>query len=196
MRIAFLGKGGSGKTTIASGFISYISNKHKVVAIDADHNANLQLALGLEGASKYLSDYSVEIKKYLVGTREDLNGMAVIDTTPPSLKSRFIHDLTSDEFMSKYSVRKGNITLYSVGTYDQHDKAVTCYHGKLGIVSNILSHTLDKNNQYIVVDSTAGKDTFGTSLYFAYDLTIFIVEPTVRSINVYKEYKKLVDKKY
>ena len=42
MRVSFLGKGGSGKTTIAASFINYLNSINKqVLAVDADINVNL-----------------------------------------------------------------------------------------------------------------------------------------------------------
>jgi len=196
MRIAFMGKGGSGKTTVASAYILYLSKNNLVTAIDADHNSNLQRALGINGVALALSDKSAQIRKYLAGSRNDLEGTTTIDTTPPSLKSNFFKDLCNDPYLTQYSMQKNNIVLYTVGSYQDDDKGVTCYHGKLGILSNILSHTLDTKNEYIVIDSTAGKDTVGTPLYFAYDMTIFVVEPTHRSLNIYLEYKKLIGEHY
>ena len=50
MRIAFVGKGGSGKTTTAAVFSRYLAAQGRpVVAIDADINQHLAVALGHDG---------------------------------------------------------------------------------------------------------------------------------------------------
>lgn len=49
MKIAFVGKGGSGKTTLSSLFIRHLAaNEAHVVAVDADINQHLGAALGLD----------------------------------------------------------------------------------------------------------------------------------------------------
>ena len=50
MRIAFVGKGGSGKTTTAAAFSRYLAaHGRPVVAVDADINQHLAAALGHDG---------------------------------------------------------------------------------------------------------------------------------------------------
>lgn len=49
MRIAFAGKGGAGKTTITAGVARTLAGRgHTVVAVDADSNPNLGVALGID----------------------------------------------------------------------------------------------------------------------------------------------------
>jgi CO dehydrogenase maturation factor len=52
MKIALVGKGGSGKTTLAGTLARVLAKRrHKVLAIDGDPNPNLALTLGLERAA-------------------------------------------------------------------------------------------------------------------------------------------------
>ena len=53
MRIAFVGKGGSGKTTTAAAFSRYLAaHGRPVVAVDADINQHLAAALGHDGPAR------------------------------------------------------------------------------------------------------------------------------------------------
>lgn len=195
MRLAFLGKGGSGKTTITAGFISYLnSRKIPVLAVDADHNVHLQQTLNIPGDALHLSEYFDEIKEYLRGKRDDLAGTTMIDSTPPSLKSRFIKPSSEDAFIQKFAKRKDYLSLLTVGSYKEEDAGKTCYHGKLGSLSLVLNHLLDSETDVVVADATAGIDTLGSTLYFAYDVTVFVVEPTQKSIDVYLHFEELSKK--
>ena len=73
MKIAFVGKGGSGKTTLSSLFIRHLAaNGAPVVAVDADINQHLGAALGLDddeaAALPAMGAHLPLIKEYLRGT--------------------------------------------------------------------------------------------------------------------------------
>lgn len=190
MRIAFVGKGGSGKTTLAAAFIRYVSEQMPVLAIDADVNVHLKSALGCTDTVDIGHVYD-EIAEYVRGDREDLGKTAIVATTPPSLESRFITCADDDPFLTKYAGKNGNIRLLSIGTYRESDVGHTCYHGKLNTLELIYHHLLDNNEDMVVADATAGIDNLGTSLFFAYDTNIFVVEPTRKSIDVFLEFEKV-----
>jgi CO dehydrogenase maturation factor len=192
MRISFLGKGGSGKTTTTAAFVKYLSKKYaEVLAIDADLNIHLQKALQIQGETQKLGNKFTEISDYLKGNRK-LN-TEMIGTTPPSLDSQFILPNQEDSFIRKYTLKQDNISLLTVGSYEHADLGATCYHGKLMVLESIFHHMLDKKEDWVIADATAGVDNLGTSLFFAYDLNIFVVEPTIKSIQVFKDFLKFSD---
>lgn len=200
MRIAFLGKGGSGKTTISSAFISYIAkNRKHVVAVDADINVHLQKALQISGKPNYLSQNYKEIASYLEGDRSDFKNVGLtippaFGSIPPSSESTFILPHAEDPFIKRFALKKGTVSLLTVGTFDSQDVGSSCYHGKLNSLEIFFHHLLDTKEDIIVADTTAGIDNLGTSLFMVYDVNIFVIEPTKKSISVYLEFKKLLSK--
>ncbi len=97
MRIAFLGKGGSGKTTTAAGFARFLASRFPfVLAVDADVNAHFKTALGLEGDTKHLEGHFNDVIAHLRGQRSDLGDRVMLATTPPSLTSTFIRPTADD----------------------------------------------------------------------------------------------------
>lgn len=188
MRAAFLGKGGSGKTTLAAALIKHISKKRKIIAIDADLNVNLGKNLGITAIPNPIGENFSMIAQYLKGKRTDIN--TFVATTPPSLNSNFIKPVENDSFFKKYSVTYGNITLVNVGTYVEKDIGHTCYHGKLNVLEMVYHHLLDGESDIVIADATAGADNLGVSLYFCYDTNFMVVEPTIKSIGVFMDYQK------
>lgn len=89
MKIAFVGKGGSGKTTLSSLFIRHLAaNEAPVVAVDADINQHLGAALGLPDAEAAalpaMGAHLPLIKEYLRGSNPRIaSADTMIKTTPP-----------------------------------------------------------------------------------------------------------------
>lgn len=196
MRIAFMGKGGGGKTTLTASFITYLTRykqAQSVLALDADVNMHLQKALGMTGKPIPLSAHASSIFPFLEGERSELQhfGLASLPTIgsiPPSHTSHFISPQIQDEFLQTYALVQDGISLCTVGTHRQEDVSNTCYHNKLNVLEAILHHLLDTEHDFVIVDSTAGIDNLGTSLFMAYDLTVFVVEPTKKSLRVFHDY--------
>ncbi len=193
MRVAFLGKGGAGKTTTTASFVEYLAKRHDlVVAIDADVNVHLQDSLRVKGKPKELGECFDTVSELLKGTRSDLNGRPMISSTPPSLKSNFIRPSADDSFIQEYGLKRDNVVLLTVGPYTQSDVGGNCYHSKLGSFTMVLHHLLDTDRDVIVADTTAGTDNVATSLNLAYDINVFVVEPTLKSLSVYRDFLRLV----
>jgi CO dehydrogenase maturation factor len=112
----------------------------------------------------------------------------MVGTTPPSLKSNFIEVSASDPLIKKYAQNSGNISLLTVGTYKESDVGGACYHVKLTGLQSFFHHLLDEDSDMVVADTTAGTDNVATSLSFAYDMNVFVVEPTKKSVQVYLDY--------
>jgi CO dehydrogenase maturation factor len=190
MRVTFFGKGGSGKTTLASAFVKFLENKNKsVLAIDADINVNLASALNMP--KKYLGDIFDDLCRDL----EKDHTKPLIGSSPVSKDSIFIKGGLNDPFIKKFATfnEKGT-ALLTVGTYTDNKIGFDCYHSKLGSVIFIYNRLLDDENLFVVTDATAGIDSVGTSMFNVSDLNIFVVEPTKKSVTVYKEFKDIVSK--
>jgi CO dehydrogenase maturation factor len=189
MRIGFLGKGGSGKTTITAAFATWLRlNESRVLAIDGDVNCHLQEALGINTEPPQLGSCYQEIAEYVRGERADLGDRPMLSTTPPSARSRFITCASGDPFLANYSVSSGSLSFMRVGKFSESDVGANCYHTKLHSLCVVLNHLKDTDSDWVVVDATAGVDTLSTSLVVAYDLNVFVVEPTRKSISVYLDY--------
>ena len=189
MRVAFLGKGGSGKTTVAGAFARWVaSSKGRVLAIDADLNCHLGEVLGFTGAPADLGQRFDEIAQHVRGQRQDLGNKPIISTTPPSPNSTLIRPRSDDPLISRFCAERDGVAFLRVGSFASSDTGASCYHTKLSSLCVLLNHMADAKDEYVVVDATAGIDTVATPLSVAYDLMVFVVEPTMKSTQVVLDY--------
>jgi CO dehydrogenase maturation factor len=197
MRIAFVGKGGSGKSTITASFASYTSkNTDKpVVVFDADLNIHAPELLGFNAIAfeKHLSHPSVTkiIKQWLIGENDIPSIGSFRKTTPPTSKSNIIKitELQNTPLID-FGLHKNKLSVFAVGTYQDNDIGASCYHNNLSIFESVLSHFDDKSG-YLVADMVAGVDSFAGTLHAQFDITCLIVEPTRRGVEVYEKYNAL-----
>ncbi|MGW5663863.1 ATP-binding protein [Streptomyces sp. NPDC003758] len=195
MRVAFVGKGGSGKTTLSALFSRHLAHSGApVVAVDGDINQHLAHTLGLDEdevfAAPPLSARTGEIKEYLRGTNPRIPSReAMVKTTPPGRGSRLLRLLGDDEIHSHHVQEVAGVPLMVTGAFDESDLGVACYHSKLGAVELYLNHLVDGPGEYVVVDMTAGADAFASGLFTRFDMTFLVVEPTRKSVSVYRQYR-------
>ncbi|MEN3582565.1 AAA family ATPase [Streptomyces sp. ZYX-F-203] len=200
MKIAFVGKGGSGKTTLSSLFVRHLAAAGApVLAIDADINQNLGVALGLDEsearALPAMADRLALIKDYLRGDNPRITSPeTMIKTTPPGRGSRLLRthrdDPVHDACARPVTLDGSSVRLMVTGGFTEADLGVSCYHSKAGAVELYLNHLVDGPDEYVVVDMTAGADSFASGLFTRFDITFLVAEPTRRGVGVYRQYRE------
>ena len=189
MRVAFAGKGGSGKTTLASLFIRYLAGQGlPVVAIDADINQHLGEALGASQEPPALGAHLPQIKDYLRGANLRISSAAMVKTTPPGRGSRLLRTGGDDPIHHLAIGTPCGARLMATGQFSDDDIGVACYHSKTGAVELYLNHLIDVPGEYVAVDCTAGAESFASGLFTRFDLTFLIAEPTRKSLGVYRQW--------
>lgn len=200
MKIAFVGKGGSGKTTLSSLFIRHLATTGApVVAVDADINQHLGAALGLDEAAAAALPAMGErlplIKDYLRGANPRIASTeTMIKTTPPGEGSRLLRvhedNPVYDACARPVELDGGAVRLMVTGSFTDADLGVACYHSKTGAVELCLNHLVDGRDEYVVVDMTAGSDSFASGMFTRFDITFLVAEPTRKGVSVYRQYKE------
>jgi CO dehydrogenase maturation factor len=136
-----------------------------------------------------LGDRLPEIKEYLRGTNPRISSAAVmVKTTPPGRGSRLLRVAEPNPLYAALVRDVGGIRLAVTGPFATEDLGVACYHSKVGAVELLLNHLVDGPGEYVVVDMTAGADSFASGLFTRFDLTFLVCEPTLRSVGVYRQY--------
>jgi CO dehydrogenase maturation factor len=200
MKIAFVGKGGSGKTTLSSLFVRHLaSTGAPVLAVDADINQHLGVALGLDEAESAalpgMGEQLPLIKNYLRGTNPRIISAAtMIKTTPPGEGSRLVRVREANPVYEACArpveLDGGAVRLMVTGPFTDADLGVACYHSKTGAVELLLNHLVDGRDEYVVVDMTAGSDSFASGMFTRFDITFLVAEPTRKGVSVYRQYKE------
>lgn len=194
MKIAFVGKGGSGKTTLASLFARYLaSGNFPVLAIDADINQHLGIMLGMPereaAAVPPMGIQVARIKEYLRGTNPYISSSeTMVKTTPPGPGSRLLTVAEANPIYEHFERPVDGVRLMATGPFTEEDLGVKCYHSKVGAVELFLNHLIDGKGEYVLVDMTAGADTFASGMFTKFDVTFLVLEPTIHSVSVFRQY--------
>ena len=194
MKLAFVGKGGSGKTTLASLFARRAADTgHRVFAIDADINQPLAGAIGMPAADAAglpaLGEHLPFIKEYLRGDNPRIaSAEAMVKTTPPGRGSRLLSLAVDNPVFAECTTEFAGLRLAATGGFESDDLGVACYHSKVGAVELLLNHLVDGPDEYVIVDMVAGAEAFASGMFTRFDRTFLVCEPTLRSVAVYQQY--------
>ncbi len=179
MKLAISGKGGVGKTTFAALLIKTWSARGKrVLAIDADPDANLAAALGIPNPQSVVP---ISDMKALI---EERTG-----ATPGSMGSFFKLNPRVDDLPEKCSVEVGSIKFMRLGGVKKGGSGCICPESTL--LKALVAHVLLARDEVVVLDMEAGIEHLGRGTASATDKLIVVVEPGRRSVETAVNIKRL-----
>jgi CO dehydrogenase maturation factor len=114
----------------------------------------------------------------------------MVKTTPPGRGSRLLRPGGGDPVHALGVGTPCGARLMATGPFSDDDLGVACYHSKTGAVELYLNHLVDGPGEYVVVDCTAGAESFASGLFTRFDLTILVAEPTRKGIGVYRQWSQ------
>lgn len=193
MKIAFLGKGGSGKSTMATAMVhALVSKGMHVLAVDADHNMDFSYNLGANPTIFLGSDPDF-IKEYI--------GLDRGDTFAHALKAARERNVAfsispADTFTSKVSVELSDrLRLMTAGPHtDRVRSQEACSHSLAAPLKVYLPLLTLKENEAVVIDERAGTDPVATGILNGTDQACIVVEPTIHSIRVATQIAEELDR--
>ncbi len=179
MKIAISGKGGVGKTLLASFLIrEFASAGYSVLAIDADSNSTLAASLGIPHPENItpLSEMTELIEERTGVKPGEKGGLYKLN---PEVS----------DIPEKYSVRLDGVRLMVMGRIKKGGTG--CYCPENAMVEALISHLLLARNEAVIMDMEAGVEHLGRATARAVDKLIIVVEPGRRSIETAHRIKEL-----
>lgn len=157
--IAVAGKGGSGKTTLATLTILHLirQNKGPILAVDADPNSNLNVGLGMK-FEETIADLREEVL-----TKEIPSGMS---------KTDFF-----DYRLHECLVEGDKVDLLVMG----RPEGPGCYCAVNNLLRQYLSR-ISKQYKYVVMDNEAGMEHLSRRTTDGVDVLLITSDPTLVSI--------------
>ncbi|MGQ9584350.1 MAG: ATP-binding protein [Anaerolineae bacterium] len=171
-KIAITGKGGVGKTTLAALLAHlYATRGNRVIAIDADPDANLASALGIPAEVAAQITPIAEMSDLIAErTGAQPGGYGVFFKINPRV----------DDIPERFSLKHRGIELLVMGTVDAGGSGCVCPENVL--LKALVTHLLLRRDEVLVMDMEAGIEHLGRATAQAVDALIVVVEPGRRSI--------------
>jgi CO dehydrogenase maturation factor len=170
MKIAVSGKGGVGKSTIAAAIALTLAKRgQKVLALDADPDANFAGALGISGVA--IRPVSSEIKLIEERTGVKINEYGKVFKLNPEVS----------DVAEKFAVTHNGVSLVVLGGTNKGGGGCACPENTF--IKSLVADLILYKNETLIMDMEAGIEHLGRGTAMGVDVMLIIVEPGRRSID-------------
>jgi CO dehydrogenase maturation factor len=171
LKVAVSGKGGVGKSTLAAALSKILSKKgFRVLAIDADPDANLASALGL----------SQELKAKIRPIAGE-SGLIEQRTGAKPRRTGQMFSLSPDvaDVAQKYGLACDGVSLLVLGAVKSVGGGCACPEN--AFLKKLIRHLVLQEGETIVIDMEPGIEHLGRATASGVDAMIIVLEPGTRS---------------
>jgi CO dehydrogenase maturation factor len=181
MKLAVTGKGGVGKTTLTSLLARiYSTEGNKVIAIDANPDANLATALGISADEASRITPIADLQELI----QERTG-----AKPGGFGTFFKLNPKVDDIPERFSIQKDGIKLLVMGTVKKGGGGCLCPEGAL--LRSLLSHLVLSRSEVVIMDMDAGVENVGRGTAKSVNAFIIVVEPGQRSFQTARAIRNL-----
>ena len=181
MKLAISGKGGVGKTTLTALLAKAFTKRgYRVLAIDADPDANLAAALG------YPNPETIRPIAEMAELIEERTG-----AKPGTVGSVFRMNPKVDDLPDKLSAEVDGIRLMRMGTVKKGGGGCICPESTL--LRALVQHLLVERTDVVLMDMEAGIEHLGRGTSEFVDRLIVVLEPGKRSLETAAKIRELAE---
>jgi len=194
MKIAFVGKGGSGKSSV-SWLMTKVLEKvgHQVLIVDADHNMDLAYLHGVVVDDAFPTLHRAhEQFRGEVGQNDDKQWQNIVLDGRPlprfSLSPKDAFTLSVTKTISPQL----DLMVVGLGAHDVLFSS-RCAHGHSAPLKYYLPLLQLKGNEYCIIDGVAGVDMMNFGLFVGADAIVVVVEPHTSSLRVFQAVVRIAE---
>lgn len=173
MKIAISGKGGVGKSTLAAALSLLLARRgDRVLAVDADPDANLAASIGVPS----------EVESTIVPISEQRT--LVEERTGAKVKQygqMFKINPKVDDIAGEYALKHNGVDLIVLGAVEQGGGGCACPESVL--IRALVTDMVLFKNESLIMDMEAGVEHLGRATARGVDYMIVVLEPGQRSVS-------------
>ena len=171
MKIAVSGKGGVGKSTVAACIALILAQKgQRVLALDADPDANLAAALGIPRAAR-ITPISAEIALIEERTGAKVNEYGRVFKLNPEVS----------DVAEKLAFKHNGVELLVLGAVRKGGGGCACPENTF--IKALVNDLVLYKNETLIMDMEAGIEHLGRATATGVDVMLIVVEPGQRALD-------------
>lgn len=181
MKIAVSGKGGVGKSTVAGTLArQFAAGGYRVIAVDADPDANLAQYIGVPGEQLARLTPLVQMDELI----EERTG-----AKKGQIGGFFKLNPKVDDIPGSYSILHKGVRFLQLG----HVKGggTGCYCPENALLRSLMSHLLVYDKDAVILDMEAGVEHLSRGTARSVDLMLIVVEPAPASLQTARSIRDL-----